>query len=184
MCGEGGILTTNNESVANAAKIFRQHGMTGPYQYAELGYNYRLTDLQAAIAVEQLKKVDDFTRARQANAEIFNKGLAKIEGLFVPSVFSDRSHVYHQYTLRIDSNFPCTREELMARLKEDGIGSGIYYPRALHTYPHISKLGYSEGDFPVAEDAAREVMSLPVHPRVSPSDAERIVTAVRKIANV
>lgn len=181
MSGEGGMITTNDEKYAQAIRRFRQHGMSGPYMYEELGYNYRLTDLQAAIAVEQLKKADRFTAARQKNAQILSSGLSSIKGLTLPTVASDRTHVYHQYTVRLTEQCPLSRDDFIAELRNKGVGAGVYYPRSLHSYPHIAKLGYKMGDFPVSEEAASQVVSLPVHPRVSDEDANTIVAAVKEV---
>ena len=106
MCGEGGMITTNSDEHAASIRSFRQHGMSGPYIYEELGYNYRLTDLQAAIAVEQLKKVDRFTKARQNNAKSLGDGLSGIKGLVLPEIAPNRNHVFHQYTIRVTEDFP------------------------------------------------------------------------------
>ena len=184
MSGEGGVITTDDENYLAKIKQFRQHGMTGPYQYEDIGYNYRITDLQAAIAHEQLKKVDRFNAARQKNAMIFDQGLADIGGLKTPTISAGRTHVYHQYTIRLSKQFPLTREELVGELKQRGIGSGIYYPKPLHSIPHIAAFGYKQGDFPNAEKAATEVLSLPVHPKVSEADAKAIVKAIRELAGV
>lgn len=175
MSGEGGVLTTNDLKKAEAAKRFRQHGMIGPYEYAELGYNYRMTDVLAAIAVEQLKKADSFNRARLKNAQALTRGLKNIKGIITPQILESRTHVYHQYTIRVTEQYKHSREELINILKEADIGSGIYYPKPLHLYPHIAKLGYKKGDFPVAERVCAQVLSLPVHPRVSSSEIEKIV---------
>jgi len=183
MSGEGGMVTTNNEAYANAIRRFRQHGMSAPYMYDELGYNYRLTDLQAAIAIEQLKKVDRFTSARQANAALLRDGLKGIKGLIVPEVAADRNHVYHQYTIRITKDFPISRDEFVEALHAKDIGAGVYYPLALHTYPHIAKLDYKLGDFPEAEKAAAEVVSLPVHPAVTAEDVKTIVSAIKELVH-
>lgn len=184
MSGEGGVITTNSEEYVNAIKSFRQHGMTAPYVYGGVGYNYRLTDLLAAIATEQLKKVDEFTKARQRNARLLNEGLKDIKGLVTPSVKSGRSHVYHQYTIRLTPEFPLSREAFMEQLKERGVGSGVYYPQPLHYIPHIAAYGFNKGDFPNAELAAQQVISLPVHPRVSEQDIKTIVNAIREVASV
>lgn len=183
MCGEGGMITTNDESYVVALKQFRQHGMSGPYEYAGLGYNYRLTDLQAAIAVEQLKKADSFNATRQKNAKLLTEGLSHIEGIVTPHVNNGRSHVYHQYTIRLTRDFPTDRTAFMKQLEEKGVGAGIYYPKPLHAYPHIQAYGYKMGDFPVAEAAAVEVVSLPVHPRVSDNDINTILKAVRAVVD-
>lgn len=182
MCGEGGMVTTNDEKVAVAIKRFRQHGMSGPYEYADIGYNYRMTDLQAAIAVEQLKKADGFTAARQKIANLYDKGLADIAGIVLPSTAANRTHVYHQYTIRLASDFPITRQALVDRLREAGIGTGVYYPKPLHTYPHVAKLGYKTGDFPEAEKAAKQVVSLPVHPKVSEAEAQHVIKTIKECA--
>ena len=180
--GEGGIVTTNRKEYADAMKRFRQHGMSGTYEYEHLGYNYRLTDIQAAVAVEQLKKVSDFTQARQANAARLDRGLKGVKGLVGPTVLPNRTHVYNQYTIRITKDFPLSRDEVAAKLREKGIGAGIYYPKPLHAIPHIARYGYAPGDFPEAERAAAEVLSLPVHPGVSEADIATIVSSVKELA--
>jgi len=183
MCGEGGMITTNNEEYANLIRKFRQHGMVGPYMYDDLGYNYRLTDLQAAIAIEQLKKAPRFTASRQKNAEEFNNAFANITGLVLPEVDNGRSHVYHQYTLRVTDDFHMTRDEFVQALRDKGVGAGVYYPKALHTYPHIAKLGYKEGDFPESIKASNECVSLPVHPGLSDDDIKTIASAVKSLSD-
>lgn len=184
MCGEGGMITTNDADQAAAIRRFRQHGMSAPYTYEELGYNYRLTDLQAAIAIEQLKKVGRFTEARQNNAKRLTEGLTGIKGITLPSVGEDRSHVYHQYTIRITTDSRLSRDEFVEELQKRDIGAGVYYPRPLHAYPHVAALGYNTGDFPQAEKAASEVISLPVHPALSEAEVQQIIDAVKEIAHV
>jgi perosamine synthetase len=179
MSAEGGMVTTDDEAVVASVKRFRQHGMTASYEYVELGFNYRMTDILAAIGHEQLKKVDSFTADRRRNAAIFDEGLQGLPGLITPVVQPGRTHAYHQYTVRITSEAPLNRAELSEQLKAAGIGTGLYYPKPLHAYPHVQALGYKLGDFAVAEQAAAEVLSLPVHPMVSADDAGRIVAAVK-----
>jgi perosamine synthetase len=179
MSAEGGVMTTDDEHLATKARQFRQHGMSAPYEYADYGYNYRSTDILAAIGVEQLKKVDRFSSARQHNAEMLNRALAGVRGIITPPVAPDRTHVYHQYTLRITPEYGVTRLELIELLKAGGIGSGIYYPKPLHAYAHIAKGGYKLGDFPEAERAATEVLSLPIHPRVTADDIKAMVAVIQ-----
>jgi len=176
MCGEGGAITTDNEEYVTAIKSFRQHGMVAPYEYEGLGFNYRLTDLQAAIAVEQLKKVDAFTAARQKNAAALNQGLKDTPDIVIPTVADDRTHVYHQYTIRLTGGHD--RAALINFLRSKDVGCGVYYPKGLHTYPHIAKLGYNQGDFPIAEQVASTVLSLPAPPGVTESDVQTITAAV------
>lgn len=183
MCGEGGIVTTDNEEMIQAIKRFRQHGMSGPYEYAHIGYNYRMTDLLAAIAVEQLKKADDFTDRRQANAHALDEGLQGVRGLILPKTGRNRTHVYHQYTVRVTDGFPVSRQEFVEKLREREIIAGVYYPKPLHAISHIAAYGYKMGDFPVTESATEEVLALPVHPLVGKADIQTIINAVKEIAN-
>lgn len=179
MSGEGGVLTTDNSDIVEKAKRFRQHGMTGPYEYDGLGYNYRMTDVLAAIAIEQIKKADTFINARIKNAQALNEGLSSIEGIITPKLASYRSHVYHQYTIRITESYKHSRDNLANILKREGIGSGVYYPKPLHYYSHIAALGYQKGDFPIAEKISQQVLSLPVHPGISVDDIARIVEVIK-----
>ena len=183
MSGEGGMLTTNDLAVAESARRFRQHGMTASYEYVELGYNYRMTDVLAAIGRAQIAKLDKFTLARRTTARRFDKGLAGLTGIVLPSTEAGRSHVYHQYTIRITPDFNLSRAELVAALKARGVGTGVYYPKPLHHYPHVAALGYEHDQFPHAVRAAAEVLSLPVHPGVSASDANLIIESIRELAN-
>jgi dTDP-4-amino-4,6-dideoxygalactose transaminase len=184
MCGEGGMVTTNNKDFVAALKQFRQHGMSAQYEYLELGFNYRLTDLQAAIAVEQIKKADRFTQARIKNAQILTEGLSDIAGLTTPVTESERSHVFHQYTIKINSDFRITRDEFVQYLRDHEVGAGVYYPKPLHAFKHIQALGYTLGDFPNAEVVASEVVSLPVHPAVTEADIQHIITTIKDASNV
>lgn len=180
MCGEGGMITTNDENHVTAIKQFRQHGMSGPYQYEGLGYNYRMTDLQAAIAVEQVKKIDRFTKQRQKNAAYFDNNLKTETGITLPAVAESRTHVYHQYTLRVVED----RDGFVDALRAKDIGAGVYYPKPLHLVDHIAKYGYKPGDYPETEKACKEVVSLPVHPGLSEDNLKSIVFAVKEVTDV
>jgi dTDP-4-amino-4,6-dideoxygalactose transaminase len=183
MSGEGGIITTNNEAYMTKLKQFRQHGMSAPYVYEELGFNYRLTDLQAAIAIEQLKKVERFTTARQTNARLLSEGLKDVAGIVLPTIADSRNHVFHQFTIRVTPELGISRDDFVKALQEREVGAGVYYPRALHSYPHIQKLGYKLGDFPESEKAAAEVVSLPVHPHVTSDDVKTIIAVIKEVAH-
>lgn len=182
--GEGGVVTTGNQDYVERMKSFRQHGMSamnGGYEYTELGFNYRMSDLQAAIAVEQLKKAGKFNQARQKNARLLDEGLSAVPGIITPVLKDGRTHVYHQYTIRVSDRFGLSRDQLAEKLRAAGVGCGVYYPKPLHAYRHIAELGYKLGDFPEAEKAAREVLSLPVHPRLSPEDISTIVSLIAEV---
>ena len=182
-CGEGGILTTNSKEYAENAELFRQHGrskMTA-YDYADLGYNYRMTDICAAILLEQLKKIDTITKKRIENAEYLSNGLKKIKGIKVPIVKKNHKHVFHQYTIKVENNFKLSRDELIVHLNKKGISSAVYYPKPLHLCRHFRKFGYKEGDFPVAEKLSKQVLSLPVHPYVTEEQLDLIIKAFEEL---
>ena len=112
---------------------------------------------------------------------MLNEALAGIEEIVLPKIANNRNHVYHQYTILLDKSI--RRDDFIAKLREKGVGAGVYYPKPLHVYPHISKLGYKVGDFPVAEDLAARVVSLPVHPKVTDADIEVIANAIKEAVN-
>ncbi|OGC47046.1 hypothetical protein A2886_03045 [candidate division WWE3 bacterium RIFCSPHIGHO2_01_FULL_42_13] len=184
MSAEGGVITTDSEEVAKDARSFRQHGMDmdGKYDYIQLGYNYRTTDILAAVALAQLAKTDRFNEARAANACRLAAGIRRIPGLVVPIVKPDRLSAFHQFTIRITEDFSVSREEFISRMSAKGITTAIYYPRPLHLYPHMARLGYNKGDFPIAEQAAKEVVSLPVHPTLTDSEIEYMIETIKDIA--
>lgn len=169
---EGGMITTSDDAVAERCRLMRQHGMRRRYYHDEIGYNFRMTDVHAAIGLEQLHKLDRFNAARAANAAFYDRHLC---GVTLPVTPDGYHHVYHQYTIRVPDG---RRDSLADYLHQEGIGTGIYYPVPIHqqTY-YTEKLGYRL-HLPQAERAAREVLSLPVHPSLSRGDLETIVAAV------
>jgi perosamine synthetase len=182
-CGEGGFLTTNNDDYANKVKLFRQHGrrdMVG-YDYASLGYNYRSTDINAAILNEQLKKIDFITDKRISNANFLTEHLSKISGIKTPTTNPGNKHCFHQYTIVVEDEFKLTRDELVKHLKENGVGCAVYYPMPLHLATTYKNLGYNVGDFPITEDMCKRVISLPVHPHLTDEDLQLIVKTIEEI---
>jgi len=181
--GEGGMMITNNEEYAELAKRFRHHGQSEKtrYQYFDLGFNYRMTDIAAAIGLEQLKKINDYNEKRIKNTQILTEGLKNIKGLITPIIKKNYKHVFHQYTIRVTDEFKMTRDELTNYLKEKEIGSAIFYPKPLHLHPHFKKFGYKKGDFPIAEKLSEECLSLPVHPLVSEKDIRFIIKTIKEI---
>ncbi len=171
---EGGMITTNDEKFAERCRVIRQHGMRRRYYHDELGFNFRMTDVHAAIGLAQLKKLEVFTEARIANARYLNEHL---RGVTVPSVPEGRRHVFHQYTIRIPDG---RRDAVLSGLNERGIGTAIYYPLPVHQQSFYRKMGY-DVSLPEAERAAQEVLSLPVHPGLSRADLEAIVSAVNEL---
>lgn len=172
--GEGGMITTNDPVVDEKCRVIRQHGMRKRYFHDELGYNFRMTDVHAAIGLAQLKKLDQFNAQRQANAAFLSENL---KGVIVPCVPDGMTHVYHQYTLRVPNG---KRDALRTYLQEHGVGSEVYYPVPIHQQSfYVSDLGYHDS-LPETECATMEVLSLPVHPGLTASDLGTIVAAVNE----
>jgi dTDP-4-amino-4,6-dideoxygalactose transaminase len=169
---EGGMITTNDAMVADEARVIRQHGMRRRYYHDDLGFNFRMTDIHAAIGLAQLKKLTKFNQARQANASYFNEHL---KGVITPETPEGYEHIYHQYTIRIPNG---KRDALLEHLRENEIGTGVYYPIPIHnqTY-YVNNLGYDQ-ILPEAEKASEEVLSLPVHPALRQYDLETIITTI------
>ncbi|MBI2653371.1 DegT/DnrJ/EryC1/StrS family aminotransferase [Candidatus Woesearchaeota archaeon] len=181
-CAEGGMMVTGNKDFAGKAKLFRQHGradMAG-YDYNDIGYNYRMTDINAAILLEQLKKLDFLTKKRIENAQYLSEGLGGIKGIGVPAVKKGHKHVFHQYTIKVDG-FKLDRDELAKHLNKKGIASSIFYPKSLHLCEHIKKFGYGGGDFPVAEELSKQVLSLPVHPHLTKEQLDLIINSIAEL---
>lgn len=181
--GEGGVVTTNDAEIAALARSLRNHGRgiatLGTYDHIRLGWNYRLTDLAAAIGIEQLKKLTKFNEARRYHAELLTRRLKNVASVTVPTEASYAHHAFHQYTLRVLGHHGA-RERLQAFLRERGIGSGVYYPKPLHAYPHLAAYGHA--DLKVSEQLAREVISLPIHPALTAQEVAEVASAVEEWA--
>jgi dTDP-4-amino-4,6-dideoxygalactose transaminase len=181
--GEGGIITTNDDALADKLRVLRNQGMRARYAYEMAGHNYRLTDLQAALALPQIDRYAETVTHRKANADRLIEELHGVPGIVVPREADGRSHVWHQFTIRVTSEARVGRDEFVEALEAEGVGSGVYYPRLLWDYdayrdhPRVRKI-----EAPVAERVAREVVSLPVHTALSDDDLGTIVRAVKKIA--
>ena len=171
---EGGMITTDDEAFAETCRVIRQHGMRRRYYHDELGFNFRMTDVHAAIGLAQLGKLEGFNQARIANARYLSQHL---RGVVRPTVPEGRRHVFHQYTVRVDG---ARRDGVLEGLKERGIGSGVYYPVPMHQQSFYREMGY-DMTLPETERAAGEVLSLPVHPGLSPADLETITTGVNEL---
>jgi perosamine synthetase len=172
--GEGGMITTDDPALAEKARRIRDHGQVERYESESLGYNFRMTEMAAALGLAQLAKLETFTEARRANAGHLSEGL---RGVATPGERSGCRHVYHQYTVRVATG----RDELAARLREEGIETGVFYRTPIHRQPLYRRLGYEEG-LPVAERLSGEVLSLPVHPGLSQADLDAVVAAVNRSA--
>lgn len=179
--GEGGVVTTNDDAVADRVRLLRNQGMRERYQYEMSGTNARLTDLQAAVGVAQLARLEAYARARSSNAARLLDGLAGTPGLTLPSVPHGRSHAWHQFTVLVTPDARLGREALADRLRSDGIGTGVYYPRLTWQYDCFTGHSRVRSDVtPRAAAVAEQALSLPVHPHLSRGDVDRIVDVVRR----
>jgi len=170
--GEGGMITCADDEIARQVRLLRNQGMERQYANEVVGFNARMTDLHAAIGRVQLAKVVGWTETRQRNAAFLD---AHLDGVVVPPVADGASHVYHQYTIRVAGE---ERDRIVTALREEHqIGCGVYYPIPNHRLASLARFA-PDLDLPVTEQAAREVISLPVHPSLSSADLDRIVGAV------
>ena len=176
--GDGGLVTTDNAELDRSLRELRMHGQSGPYQHPVVGGNFRIDALQAAILRVKLPHVSAWIEGRRANADRYrrlftNAGLEHTVKL--PEAIPGRGHTFNQYVVRVPR-----RDELRTFLADRGIGAAVYYPLPLHLQPCFEGLGYEDGDFPVAEDASREVLALPVFPELVESEQEEVVHAIEE----
>jgi dTDP-4-amino-4,6-dideoxygalactose transaminase len=173
-CAEGGMATFRDKEVYEKAQMIRAHGMKVRYYHENIGFNFRMTDVHAAIGREQLKKLPEFNKKRQQNANYLLKKITnpKVE---LPITLEGYSHVFHQFTIKI-----ADRDESVERLTEAGIGTGIYYPVSINEQAVYTKLGY-KSETKVAQDVSTKVFSLPVHPGLAEKDLKEIVRAVNDL---
>ena len=174
--GDGGMIITDSEEIAQKAKMLRNHGSTKKYYYGMHGFNSRLDTLQAAILRVKLKYVDQWIKKRLANARLYNHGLNSVKGIELQFVPSEYQHTYNYYTIRVKNN----RNDLQEQLKGKGIPSMVYYPVCLHLQDVYCELGYKKGDFPIAEVAQEEVMSLPMYAELNREQIEIIIEELVK----
>lgn len=172
--GDGGMMVTQDDTLATRLKRLRVHGGMKTYFHEEVGYNSRLDALQAAVLGAKLERLESWSAARRRNAAYYDAAFAGIDGLQTPCIDAANESIYNQYTLRV-----ARRDELQAHLKSIGIGSSVYYPLSLHLQPCFGYLGYREGAFPESERASREVISLPVYPELTETQLDEVVEGVR-----
>jgi len=172
--GEGGMITTADGDLADWARLRREHGMKVRYYHDVVGYNFRMTDVHAAIGLAQLSRLPGFNARRN---EIAARYGAALHGVVTPVTRPGATHVFHQYTIRV-----LKRDAFVSRLTERGIGTGVYYPIPVHRQKPFIELGYGDQSFPVSEQLSEEVLSIPVHPGLSDADVETVIEAVNATA--
>ena len=174
--GEGGIVLTNNSKIDFLARKIINHGRTAHYEHDMLGYNFRLTNICAAMGLAQCEQIEKWTKQRISNAKKLSEGLKNLDFLVTPVVPKGYTHVFHQYTLRITNGL---RDKFMKYLKDNGIGCAIHYPEVVYKQPLYKKLGYEKGLCPIAEQAVKEVVSIPVHPSLTSKDIDTIIKVIK-----
>jgi perosamine synthetase len=172
--GEGGMVTTDDAALADRIRLLREHGMKVRYHHEVVGYNFRMTDLAAAIGLAQLPKLTQFNARRRAIAARYD---AELRGVVTPTVRPGVTHVYHQYTIRVRE-----RDAFAEQLKERGVGSAIYYPIPVHRQKSFVALGFGTGRFPVTERLTEQVLSIPVHPSLTDEEVATVIGAVNEAA--
>jgi len=172
--GDGGMMVTSDDQVAERLKRLRTHGGAKQYHHDEVGTNSRLDTLQAAVLLAKLGHLAAWSARRREHAAYYTAALRGVAGVRPPVTAPGNEHIFHQYTLRVER-----RDALQARLKEKGIGSAVYYPIPLHLQKCFAHLGYREGQLPNAERAAAEVISLPVYPELRREQLDHVIDTVR-----
>ena len=189
---EGGMATTNDEEIAKKIEVLREHGMTRGaldrektvtwyYDVVNLGYNYRLNEVQAALGISQLEKINEINKKRIEAAHYYTQKLKEIDGIIPAYEANDRTHVYHLYVIRVvKENRGINRDGLYKELSKKGIGLSVHYT-PLHLLTFYEKtLGYKMGDFPIAEQVSKEVLSLPIYPTITKAQIDYVVKEISK----
>jgi perosamine synthetase len=182
--GEGGVITTNDDALADRMRVLRNQGMRARYEYEMPGFNYRMMDLVAALAIEQFHGRAEMEKRRRLNAQRLTDELADLDehGLELPREPTGRTSVWHQYTVRVTKQAAVSREAFIAGLAERGVGAGIYYPKAAYDYACFrSNPRVVLDPCPIAEQFATEVVSIPVHQHLSDDELTTVIAAVRAV---
>jgi dTDP-4-amino-4,6-dideoxygalactose transaminase len=173
--GEGGMLTTDDADLAERVRLLREHGMKVRYHHDIVGYNFRMTDIAAAIGLGQIGKLGGYNERRRAIAARYD---AELRGVVTPHVRPGVTHVYHQYTIRVRE-----RDAFAEALRSRGVGSATYYPIPVHRQTPFVALGYGDESYPVTERLTDEVISIPVHPSLSDDEVSTVIDAVNATAD-
>jgi dTDP-4-amino-4,6-dideoxygalactose transaminase len=168
------MMVTQDDALFDRLMKLRTHGSRKTYYHEMVGYNSRLDTLQAAVLQAKLPHLEGWSAARRANAAFYDAAFADVPELVTPYIDPANTSIYNQYTLRVTK-----REALQSHLKALGIGNAVYYPLSLHLQACFAYLGYTEGQFPEAEQASTAVLSLPVFPELTPAQRDDVVAAVR-----
>jgi len=168
--GEGGVMSTDSDELADMLRLVRNHGMLHGYDTRHLGFNYRMMETAAAIGCIQMDRLPGFLRARRGNAKALMERLRRVEGADFTQNATDRTHVFYLYTLYLKKN----RDAIQKRLNEKGVGAAVYFHMPVHQTPLYARLGYSKKRLAKTEAATKHVLSLPVHPGVTKAELDKV----------
>lgn len=173
--GEGGMILTDARDISEKARMIRNQGQSSQYKHEIISYNFRMTDIQAAIGIEQLKRIEALNRKRIENARFLSDSLSSVKGIEIPFVPKHVKHVFHQYTIKV----PEGRGRLLEYLNKHEVGARVYYPEPVYMQPAYLEMGFRKGLCPVTEDVCRQVLSIPVHPLLTQEELKTVAEAVR-----
>ncbi|WP_028988222.1 DegT/DnrJ/EryC1/StrS family aminotransferase [Thermicanus aegyptius] len=173
--GDGGLVATSHQGVAERIRLLRQHGSRRKYEHEKIGMNSRLDEIHAAVLLLALKEIDQWNRLRREKVAIYLAELADLPFLTLPRVGEGREPVWHLFSVEVES-----REMVRKFLQDRGIETGVYYPLSLHLQEAYRSLGYKEGDLPVAERVSKRILALPLSPFLSEAEQEQVISALRE----
>ena len=177
--GEGGMTLTNDEAAAEKMKLLRNHGQSQPYHHTLIGYNYRMTDLEGAIGLKQMDRLPQMLEIRRRNAARLTRELSRIDGLTLQRCTEGAVHSYHQFCFLVDrARLGVDRDALRERLQQQGVVSGIHYPKGLHEQPVFQEL-YGQTVLPVTEETCRRILAIPVHHGLNEAEVDYVISAIK-----
>jgi len=174
--GDAGAVLTESAEFARRVRLLGDHGAERRYEHLTIGFNSRLDAVQAVVLSAKLRRLAHGNQARRLAAARYAELLADVPGITLPSAAPGNEHVWHLYAIRVPH-----RDEVLRRLQDERIGAGIHYPVPVHLQPAFRYLGYGKGDFPVAEAAAKELLSLPLYPQITEEQQVRVASAIRRV---
>lgn len=173
--GDAGAVLTDSPEIAVKVRRMRNWGSEAKYEHPEIGFNSRLDTLQAVVLISKLRRLAEWNEARREAASRYDGMLVDLEEVTSPATLPGNEHIWHLYVVRVPE-----RDEVLGKLNEAGIGAGIHYPVPIHLHGAMSFLGHKPGDFPVAERAAKEILSLPLYPEITPKQQQQVVDELTK----
>ncbi|MCH7972159.1 MAG: DegT/DnrJ/EryC1/StrS family aminotransferase [Chloroflexi bacterium] len=174
--GDGGAVVTSDDEVASSLRALRDHGSSKKYQHEVIGYNSRLDSMQAAVLNVKLDLIDTWNQQRRKSAHTYDEFLAEVPQIVTPVIGEGSTHVYHLYVIRV---VEMSRDSLVSELRDRGVQTGIHYPYPVHLTGAFWTLGYPEGSFPIAENHANQIVSLPMYPEITESQIRYVVDQIK-----